>query len=495
MKPTIRLAAAVVVEREDGQVLLVERNPKLRFFGGFVAFPGGVVGPKEVGGDEAEALRRCATRELFEETGILLGGSQVSADQRRDVRRALLEAEQKGESTDAFDRLVLRDGPALEPLCRILTPPFAPVRFDTQFFRVRLPAGESLEIVPGELVGGGFQEPKAALAAWVRGELRLVPPVLILLELLERAGTARFAEAATAVAEAFAEGVLPPVRFSPGVVLASLKTPTPPPAATTNTYIVGNERIYVIDPATPDEDEQDRLFTLIEGMQDAGRTLGGVLLTHHHPDHVGAVAALTRDFGVPVFAHPETFARLPVALDKSERFERIAIEDGHVFALGIAPDGTDGWQLQATHTPGHARGHLVFHENRYGATIVGDMISTVSTIVIDPPEGHMATYWQSLCKLLELPLTTLYPAHGPPALGGRRVVEQYLAHRKEREDKLIAAIGQGIGTETDLLPVVYDDVKIPAILPLAARSLAAGLEKLREDGRIEVVGGSFVVRA
>lgn len=494
MKPTVRLAAAIVVERDDGQVLLVERNPKLRFFGGFVAFPGGVVGAREAASDESEALRRCAIRELFEETGILLGGSHVSADQRRELRRTLLEAEQKGEPTDAFDRLELGEDPTLEPLCRILTPPFAPVRFDTQFFRVRLPAGESLEIVPGELIGGGFQEPKAALARWVRGELRLVPPVLILLELLERAGTARFPEAATAVADAFSQGVLPPVRFSPGVVLASLKTPTLPPAVTTNTYIVGNERIYVVDPATPDEDEQDRLFTLIEGMQDAGRTLAGVLLTHHHPDHVGAVVALTRDFEVPVFAHAETFARLPVALDKNERFERITIEDGHSFALGAAPDGTEGWQLQATHTPGHARGHLVFHENRYGATIVGDMISTVSTIVIDPPEGHMATYWQSLRKLLELPLTTLYPAHGPPALGGRRVVEQYLAHRKEREEKLLAAIGRGIGSEQELLPVVYDDVTLPAILPLAARSLAAGIEKLIEDGRIEVAGGRYVAR-
>lgn len=494
MKPAIRLAAAIVVEREDGQVLLVERNPKLRFFGGFVAFPGGVVGAQEAAGDEAEALRRCAVRELFEETGILLGGSHLPTEQRREVRRKLLEAEQKGEPTDAFDRLELHDLPPLEPLCRILTPPFAPVRFDTQFFRVRLPAGEVLEIVPGELVGGGFHEPKAALARWVRGELRLVPPVLILLELLDRIGSARFPEAAHAVADAFAHGVLPPVRFSPGVVLASLKTPTLPPASTTNTYIVGNERIYVIDPATPDEDEQDRLFSLIEAMQDAGRSLEGVLLTHHHPDHVGAVAALTRDFDVPVFAHAETFARIPVALDKNERFERITIEDGHIFTLGVAPDGTEDWQLRATHTPGHARGHLVFHESRYGATIVGDMISTVSTIVIDPPEGHMATYWQSLRKLLELPLTTLYPAHGPPALGGRRVVEQYLAHRKEREDKLVAAIGRGIGSESELLPVVYDDVTLPMILPLAARSLVAGLEKLIEERRVELSGGRYVAR-
>jgi glyoxylase-like metal-dependent hydrolase (beta-lactamase superfamily II) len=150
--------------------------------------------------------------------------------------------------------------------------------------------------------------------------------------------------------------------------------------------------------------------------------------------------------------------------------------------LGQAPDGTAGWKLLAIHTPGHDRGHLCFRESRYGAVLVGDMLSTMSTIIVDPPEGHLATYLHSLERLLAEPLTTLYPAHGPAQRDGRKLVKQYLRHRRQRETKLLECLQQGGGTLEQLVPKVYWDAD-PRLYPFAARSLLAGLQKLQEERR------------
>ncbi|HEB52526.1 MAG TPA: MBL fold metallo-hydrolase [bacterium] len=164
-----------------------------------------------------------------------------------------------------------------------------------------------------------------------------------------------------------------------------------------------------------------------------------------------------------------------------------AIEHGTRLALGRAPDGRDGWQLEAIHTPGHDRGHLCFRESRYGAMLVGDMLSTVSTIIIDPPEGHLATYLQSLELLERYDISTLYPAHGPALRDGRRLVQKYLRHRRQRETTLLQVLGETPGSVDELLPKVYWDAD-PRLYPFAVRSLQAGLDKLAEEGRAELRG-------
>lgn len=474
----LRSAAAVLLFRgsaPDSEVYLVDRARELRFLGGYSAFPGGVVDPGETA---AEA----AVRELFEETGVLpSSGPWLGEVERRELRRALLSGKTEAWRDQAGD---VPEVP-LQPICRVVTPPFAPVRYDTQFFACELPQHEQPEVWPGELSAGRFLAPAAALLRWRAGELALAPPVLLLLELLAEHGRDGFAAPAAALAATYDNGTLPRMRFSPGVVMASLRTPTLPPATTTNSYLVGGATFYAIDPAPPDADEQERLFALVEGEIRLGGRLGAVLLTHHHPDHVGAAASLARRFGVAIRAHARTLERLP-----SDWPLGAPLAEGDALELGAAPDGRADWKLRALFTPGHAQGHLAFVESRYGALFAGDLVSTVSTIVIDPPEGHMATYLASLARVRDLAIGTLYPAHGPPALFGRSAVERLLRHRAEREAKLAAALAAGATTEAELLPRVYDDVDA-RILPIAARSLVAGLEKLAEEGRAVRAGSAW----
>lgn len=495
-----RNAAAVLLTRGEGrarEVFLVERAPELRFFGGYWALPGGVRG-REDGPDDAQgdgaALRRCAVRELFEETGVLLGAAARTASPavRDEVRRALLSPRDGDQTTiDAWAALcghLSADG-LVRDVCRIVTPPFAPTRYDTLFVHTDLPAGEQPDVWPGELVAGQFVRAEAALSRWQRGELLLVPPVVILLEhLLAHPDLDAFHAAMATTAASYRAGALHRVRFSPGVLLASLKTPTLPPATTTNCYVVGRDELWIVDPATPHADEQARLFALLDELQGEGARLGGILVTHHHVDHVGAVAATSQRYDLAVRGHALTLDRLPPGFRRGE-----ALEDGDRIALGRAPDGRDGWFLHAIHTPGHDRGHLCFRESRYDAVMVGDMISTISSIVIDPPEGHLRTYLHSLDALLATPMSTLYPAHGPAVRDGHRVVRQYLRHRAQREQKVLAALAEGPSSAAALLPKVYWDVE-SKMLGIAARSLEAGLEKLAEDGVVQRAGDAWRLR-
>lgn len=480
----MRRSSALILTRGSAselEVYLVERAPELRFFGGYWALPGGVVDALDRrecdGADDAPALERAALRELFEETGVWLGEpSAWDVDSRRAARADLLCREPLGELWNMRATDVDHSLSALRKVCEITTPPFAPVRHKTPFFHAELPPDESPEVLPGELVQGRFWKPAEVIQAWTRGELLVVPPVIYLLRRMD-AGLSDFYERAARDTQALAAGRLHEVTFSPGVFMAALATETLPPATTTNTLLVGDRRIYIIDPATKDVAEQARLFETLDRWLSDGRRLDSVLLTHHHSDHIGAVRAVCERYDLSVRAHAETLSRVDTVGLKSAE-----LHDGDVLDLDVAPDGSPNWKLHVLHTPGHARGHLTFIEDRYNAGIVGDMASTLSTIVIDPPEGHMATYLASLRRLQAHGIGMLYPAHGPAHRDGTSFLGELIAHREAREMRLCDALSVDARSEKELLLDVYSDLRDERLWPIAARSLRAGLDKLAEDG-------------
>lgn len=262
------------------------------------------------------------------------------------------------------------------------------------------------------------------------------------------------------------------VQVAPRIRVLALRTPTLPPAAHTNTYVVGPERgpQLVIDPGSPYPDQQSVLTSALEAEAAAGRPLAMVLLTHHHGDHVGGAAALAQAFGVPIAAHARTARRLA----------------GRVEVTRVLADGEVVHDVACVFTPGHADGHLCYEHG--DTSIVGDMVAGIGTILIDPVEGDMTQYLASLERLLARPARRLLPAHGPAIADGPAKLREYIAHRTMREDRVVAALAAVPDASAgELVPVAYADT--PRLLwPLAERSLLAHVQKLVREGRAREVG-------
>jgi glyoxylase-like metal-dependent hydrolase (beta-lactamase superfamily II) len=267
-----------------------------------------------------------------------------------------------------------------------------------------------------------------------------------------------------------------PIWFAPGVRMLPLFSRGLPPATHTNAYLVGTEFPYLIDPGPSDPPEQERLFAALDDAL-SGRRLAGVVLTHHHQDHVGAAAVCAARYAAPVLAHAQAvrFLQGKVNVDRP-------LADGDRLDLGPAPDGAGRWHLDAVHTPGHAPDHLNFWEPKYRLLFVGDMISTLSSVVIAPPDGDLTAYLDSLRGLLRLPARLLLPAHGSPSARPAFLLEEALAHRAKREAQLLEALRAGPRRIAEMSPEIYRG--LPAnLMRFGELQLLAGLRKLEREGR------------
>ncbi len=284
------------------------------------------------------------------------------------------------------------------------------------------------------------------------------------------------AQRARPVFNALAAGSPEVIYFSPQVQMIPLFCKGLPPTYYTNAFLVGHDPAYLIDPGPTDPAEQRRLFALLDARVSAGARLAGVLLTHHHPDHMGAADAIARRYGVPVIAHPWTAQALAgkVTVDRT-------IDDGAVLDLGTAPHGRP-WRLEAIFTPGHAPGHFCFYEATYRLLFVGDMASTMSSVVITPPEGDITEYLESLRRLQTLPARLLLPAHGSVSARPQMVLEECVNHRRKREEQLVQALAVSPRRVTELAQEMYRGA--PAeVMPYAEKQVLAGLLKLQREGR------------
>ncbi len=497
-------AAAVILMRpaEGGpapQVYWARRSEKMAFLGGFYAFPGGQRDASDgetrvanAGADpELAGMISCAARELFEELGVLVarGAATLTKGQLASLHDDLSSGRMAFPALLAHYGLHL-DGRDFRYVGRWVTPPFSPRRFDTLFFLVECPRKQEARVLSGEFETGEWIAADEAYERWRRAEVLAAPPILHALKTLAGGITDDLVERFLNVPQAHREPVRR-IEFLPGFICFPVRTPTKPPATHTNCYIVGAREVVIIDPASPYEEEQAALAACVDELRAEGRSVREIILTHLHPDHIGGVNALVEHLGgsTPVAAHRLTAEALAGVI-RVDRF----IEDGDLIEHG---DGPSRLALRALHTPGHARGHLCFYEERVGALITGDNIVGLGSVLIDPPEGNMRDYLQSLERLRALPnLKVLFGAHGPAVGSPRAKIDEYITHRREREENILTAVREGAGVPAEIVARVYTDVH-PKAYAMAERAVLAHLEKLeaetlvvrQSDDRYRAVGG------
>jgi glyoxylase-like metal-dependent hydrolase (beta-lactamase superfamily II) len=248
----------------------------------------------------------------------------------------------------------------------------------------------------------------------------------------------------------------------------------------TNTYLVGDAEVALIDPGPNDDAHLAALLEVV------GDRLRWVVVTHTHVDHSPLSARLAEATGAKVLGFgppPEGLAALADADHHNL--------DAHDFAFRPDRRLADGDQLEipghrltAVHTPGHASNHLCFQLDGTGLLFSGDHVMAGSTVVIAPPDGDMAQYLIALERVRDLRPRRIAPGHGEMIEDPGAVLDDYLSHRRSREAQVLDALrraGAGGVTTEEVVAVLYAEV--PAALhPVARYSVWAHLRKLASEG-------------
>jgi glyoxylase-like metal-dependent hydrolase (beta-lactamase superfamily II)/8-oxo-dGTP pyrophosphatase MutT (NUDIX family) len=473
-------------------VLTGIRTALARSWPGTIAFPGGAVDDddheiplhSQMGGPEG--MRRAgALREALEEAGVVrmcnaaggalsvgtVDGIVAALRSGRPLKVALREAH------------AVLDDRGLVPLGSWVT---AEGTFEVTRF---LLASDDVVLVPPlieELTDTAFRSPRALVQGWKSGSVFLLPPIRLVLHRM--ADHEQDDDGVDGLIRSLSQPPSEPERrrrdLIDGVVVIDTRTPTLLPATHTNCVVLGTGDVMLVDPATPYEDERERFDLVLRTILEE-RRVRGVFLTHHHHDHIGDAARLARKHKVPVYCHEETARRVDLGVDvDGAPLKLVLVADGDEFELGAR-------RFRCVFTPGHAPGHLCLFDVDARLLIAGDMIAGTGSILIDPPEGHMATYLRSLDRLVALAPRALIPAHGPLLVDATKRLADQKAHRLKREASVQAAIVAGAADVDAVVSAVYGDDTPPQMFAFAARSVRAIVEKLVEDKAIVEVDGRW----
>jgi len=251
----------------------------------------------------------------------------------------------------------------------------------------------------------------------------------------------------------------------------------------TSSFIIGHGRVAIIDPGPDDEAHLGALLDAVRG-----ETVTHILVTHSHADHSPLAAKLKAATGAAVLGFGPVAAvgggpRLDAGIDHAFTPD---VRMGHGDVLA-----SDGWTLEALHTPGHMSNHLCFALAQENTLFTGDHVMAWATSVIAPPDGNMADYMASLRLLLEREENVYHPAHGPSSVNGRSLVRGLIAHRRMREAAILGRIKGGDRTIAEIVAAIYADVD-PRLHGAAALSTRAHVEHLVEQGLVREEDGSIV---
>jgi glyoxylase-like metal-dependent hydrolase (beta-lactamase superfamily II)/8-oxo-dGTP pyrophosphatase MutT (NUDIX family) len=524
----LRPAATVLLLRDGPlglEVLMTRRSMTASFAPGAYVFPGGGIDPADADA-HPQASRRpgqsdlhltqaiAAIRESFEELGVLFArGPDGRWADARDIaamdRSGPFAAQCRARGLQlAADQVYI--------LAHWVTDRDLPRRFDVPFLVARMPAGQTPVADEAEQFEPVWVRPADALERHETGQFFIIFPTIRTLERLRaypdvqavlsacaateeplwtscpRAGLlggqearymeheAPYGELALVCPDGQIQHTLDWQTDHPVALLRNVQRLTAPNPGVmtgpgTNSYLVGDPHTgyAVIDPGPADTEHLQRLW------QAAGGQIRMIVCTHSHPDHSPGAAPLQAlcENRPPILG----LASRPTARANSRFAPDRELADGERLRLS---GGGDSHTLRVIHTPGHAANHLCLVLEEDGLLFSGDHVLNGSTTVIDPPDGHMGDYLHSLDKLVQacdLGVEFILPAHGHVLGFAKQAITGLKAHRLRREAKIAAAL-QALphGSLEQWVERAYDDVP-PRLWPVAARSLQAHVDHIREN--------------
>ena len=268
-------------------------------------------------------------------------------------------------------------------------------------------------------------------------------------------------------------------RLEPGVARLLARNPSPFTYFGTQTYLVGEEELVVIDPGP---DLPDHVEAVIEALD--GRKLAAIACTHTHRDHSPASRALKEATGAPIIGcAPLVLESVGPRADAS--FDKEYAPD-LVLADGQEIEFDGGKRLIAVATPGHTSNHLCFAFN--DALFTGDHVMGWSTTVVVPPDGDMGAYMKSLDLLRQRGDRVYYPAHGPAVTKTMQLVRGMIGHRLQRERQILKLIGESARDIPDIVANAYPGLD-QRLVPAAGGSVLAHLLDLQKRGLVEAGEG------
>ena len=536
----VRAAATVLLLRDSEagiEALMTRRSGTASFAPGAYVFPGGQIDAADEAAARIAARRStqsglqltqaiAAIREGFEELGVLLArhadGRPVSAQDIASMDRSTASPVSFAEQCAARGLVLACD--QVFSLAHWITDRDLPKRFDVPFLVARMPEGQVPTADESEQFEPCWVRPADALARHTAGSFFMIFPTVRTLQRLAayanvdavlqacapqggaeqplwtscpRAGLlrgqdARYMESDSPYGELAlvcpdgqllhaldwqSERAVPLLR---NVQRLTAPNPGAMTGPGTNSYIVGDAATgyLVIDPGPNDAAHIDRLWRATEG------NIRMIVCTHSHADHSPGAAPLQAlcKQKPPILG----LSSAPTARSSARFAAERELRDGERLVLsGTTAEGEPvSHTLRAIHTPGHAANHLCLVLEEDGLLFSGDHILNGSTTVVDPPDGDMNAYLDSLDKLDAAceagGIDFILPAHGHVIGSARSAIAQLKAHRLKREAKIAAAMQRlPQGTPDDWLPLAYDDVP-ERMWPVAARSLAAHVARIRQ---------------
>lgn len=252
----------------------------------------------------------------------------------------------------------------------------------------------------------------------------------------------------------------------------------------TNTYLIGQDQIAVIDPGPLDMQHFSALMTAV-GTQ----SITHICVTHSHLDHSPLARTLADETGAPIIAFGDSYAGQSQVMRDLARDGLAGGGEGvdHSFRPDVCLadqemiKGAD-WKLRAIHTPGHMGNHLCFAWE--DALFTGDLVMGWASSLVSPPDGNLTDFMASCRKLQGVDATTFYPGHGAPIDDPQGRLDWLITHRESRTTQVLDALARGPANVAALTTQIYTDVP-EALLPAAARNVFAHLIDLHERGLVQ----------